>query len=309
MVILIFGRVFETIFFVRIFSLMKKTIIITGAGGFIGSHLLNLLKENYEIFALSHKAPIKSSGVNVLVGNLAKNISHILPKKIDLVLHLAQSNFYRDPVNNGQDIFDVNTLSTFNLLNWAQKAGAQKFIYSSTANVYESNSGILTESSMVKPMSLYAASKASAEMLVGQFSSDFHTTILRVFTVYGPGQKNMLVSQMIERLKSNDEISLAGGKGIFLTPIYISDAAQLMVKLIYLSKYSSGDVFNLSGLEETSLAEIVSILAQILEVKPNLLITDGSPGSLIGSPKKLLKTLNYLDLISLHEGLRFTANS
>jgi nucleoside-diphosphate-sugar epimerase len=119
----------------------------------------------------------------------------------------------------------------------------------------------------------------------------------------------MLVSQMIERLKSNDEISLAGGKGIFLTPIYISDAAQLMVKLIYLSKYSSGDVFNLSGLEETSLAEIVSILAQILEVKPNLLITDGSPGSLIGSPKKLLKTLNYLDLISLHEGLRFTANS
>jgi nucleoside-diphosphate-sugar epimerase len=288
---------------------MKKTILVTGAGGFIGSHILELLQGDFEIFGLFHNEPSESVGVNVLVGNLANDISDILPRKIDIVLHLAQSNFYRDPKNNGKDIFDINTLSTFNLLNWAKKAGANKFIFSSTANVYKPTSEILIESSLVKPMSLYAASKASAEMLVGQFSSDFHTTILRVFTVYGPGQKNMLVSQMIERLKSNDEISLAGGKGIFLTPIYISDAAQLMVKLIYLSKYSSGDVFNLSGLEETSLAEIVSILAQILEVKPNLLITDGSPGSLIGSPKKLLKTLNYLDLISLHEGLRFTANS
>lgn len=285
---------------------MKKTILITGAGGFIGSHLLNLLKENYEIFALSHKAPIKSSGVNVLVGNLAKNISHILPKKIDLVLHLAQSNFYRDPVNNGQDIFDVNTLSTFNLLNWAQKAGAQKFIYSSTANVYESNSGILTESSMVKPMSLYAASKASAEMLVNQFSSCFHTTILRVFTVYGPMQKNMLIAQMIERLKNNDEISLAGGKGIFLTPLYIADAVQIIVQMLDSFEYDSGDVFNLSGLEQTNLAEIVSTLAQILEVKPNLLITDGTPVSLMGCSRKILKLLNYSNLTSLQAGLEFS---
>ena len=288
---------------------MKKTILVTGAGGFIGSHILELLQEDFEIFGLFHNEPSESIGVNVLVGNLANDISHTLPRKIDIVLHLAQSNFYRDPKNNGQDIFDINTLSTFNLLNWAKKAGAHKFIFSSTANVYKPTSEILIESSLVKPMSLYAATKASAEMLVGQFSSDFHTTILRVFTVYGPGQKNMLVSQMIERLKSNDEISLAGGKGIFLTPIYISDAAQIMVKLLYLSKYSSGDVFNLSGVEETNLAEIVGILAQILEVKPNLLIKDGSPGSLIGSPKKLLKTLNYSDLISLHDGLRFTADS
>tara|TARA_B100001559_G_C16496594_1_gene621101 strand:- start:927 stop:1793 length:867 start_codon:yes stop_codon:yes gene_type:complete len=288
---------------------MKKTILVTGAGGFIGSHILELLQEDFEIFGLFHNEPSESIGVNVLVGNLANDISHTLPRKIDIVLHLAQSNFYRDPKNNGQDIFDINTLSTFNLLNWAKKAGAHKFIFSSTANVYKPTSEILIESSLVKPMSLYAATKASAEMLVGQFSSDFHTTILRVFTVYGPGQKNMLVSQMIERLKSNDEISLAGGKGIFLTPIYISDAAQIMVKLLYLSKYSSGDVFNLSGVEETNLAEIVDILAQILEVKPNLLIKDGSPGSLIGSPKKLLKTLNYSDLISLHDGLRFTADS
>ncbi|MDC0441106.1 NAD(P)-dependent oxidoreductase [Gammaproteobacteria bacterium] len=287
---------------------MKKTILITGAGGFIGSHLLNLLKENYEIFALSHKAPIKSSGVNVLVGNLAKNISHILPKKIDLVLHLAQSNFYRDPVNNGQDIFDVNTLSTFNLLNWAQKAGAQKFIYSSTANVYESNSGILTESSMVKPMSLYAASKASAEMLVNQFSSCFHTTILRVFTVYGPMQKNMLIAQMIERLKNNNEISLAGGKGIFLTPLYIADAVQIIVQMLDSFEYDSGDVFNLSGLEQTNLAEIVSTLAQILEVKPNLLITDGTPVSLMGCSRKILKLLNYSNLTSLQAGLEFSVH-
>ncbi len=285
---------------------MKKTILITGAGGFIGSHVLELIKEDYEIFALSHKAPIKSSGVNVLVGNLAKDISHILPRKIDLVLHLAQSNFYRDPVNNGQDIFDINTISTFNLLNWAKKAGAQKFIYSSTANVYESTSEILTESSLVKPMSLYAASKASAEMLVGQFSRDFHTSILRVFTVYGPMQKNMLVAQMIERLKKNDEISLAGGKGIFLTPLYISDAAKLIAQLLGSFECISGDVFNLSGLEQTSLAEIVNILAQILEVKPNLIITDETPGSLTGSPRKILELLNYSNLTSLQAGLKLS---
>ena len=175
---------------------MKKTILVTGAGGFIGSHILELLQGDFEIFGLFHNEPSESVGVNVLVGNLANDISDILPRKIDIVLHLARSNFYRDPKNNGKDIFDINTLSTFNLLNWAKKAGANKFIFSSTANVYKPTSEILIESSLVKPMSLYAASKASAEMLVGQFSSDFHTTILRVFTVYGPGQKNMLVSQI-----------------------------------------------------------------------------------------------------------------
>ena len=287
---------------------MKKTILITGAGGFIGSHVLELLKGDYEIFALFHNAPSKSFGVHVLVGNLANDISHLLPRKIDLVLHLAQSNFYRDPVNNGKDIFDINTLSTFNLLNWAKKAGAQKFIYSSTANVYEPTSETLTEISMVKPMSLYAASKASAEIFVGQFSRDFHTSILRVFTVYGPMQKNMLIAQMIERLQNSDEISLAGGQGIFLTPLYISDAAQLMLQLLDSFDYESGDVFNLCGSQKTSLAEIVSILAQILEVKPNLLITDGTPSSLIGSPKKILELLNYSNLTSLQEGLELSAN-
>ena len=282
---------------------MKKTILITGAGGFIGSHVIELLKEDYEIFALFHNAPSDISGVHELVGNLAKDISHILPKKIDSVLHLAQSNFYRDPVNHGEDIVDINTVSTFNLLNWAKKAGAQKFIFSSTANVYESTSEILTESSLVKPMSLYAASKACAEMFVDQFSGDFHTSILRVFTVYGPMQKNMLIAQMIERLRDNNEISLAGGKGIFLTPLYISEAAQLMVQLLNSFEYRSGDVFNLSGIEQTSLAEIVSILAEILEVKPNLSIINGTPGSLMGSPRKILELLNYSNLTSLQAGL------
>jgi nucleoside-diphosphate-sugar epimerase len=161
---------------------------------------------------------------------------------------------------------------------------------------------------LVKPKSLYAASKASAEMLVGQFSSDFHTSILRVFTVYGPMQKNMLVAQMIERLQKNDEITLAGGKGIFLTPLYISDAAQLMVQLLDSFDYRSGDVFNLSGIEQTSLAEIVSILAQILEVKPNLLVTDGAPGSLMGCSRKILELLNYSNLTSLQAGLEFSVH-
>ena len=140
-------------------------------------------------------------------------------------------------------------------------------------------------------------------MFVDQFSGDFHTSILRVFTVYGPMQKNMLIAQMIERLRDNNEISLAGGKGIFLTPLYISDAAQLMVQLLNSFEYRSGDVFNLSGIEQTSLAEIVSILAEILEVKPNLSIINGTPGSLMGSPRKILELLNYSNLTSLQAGL------
>ena len=145
---------------------MKKTILVTGAGGFIGSHILELLQGDFEIFGLFHNEPSESVGVNVLVGNLANDISDILPRKIDIVLHLAQSNFYRDPKNNGKDIFDINTLSTFNLLNWAKKAGANKFIFSSTANVYKPTSEILIQSSLVKPMSLYAASKSFLKLSI-----------------------------------------------------------------------------------------------------------------------------------------------
>ena len=245
-----------------------KNILITGSNGYIGSYLVPKLKKKrgYCIFEA-----IRENGCNLAQDNWVKNIPR---RNFDVIIHLAQSKQYRHFPQGAVDIFNVNVRATFELLEWGRLHGVKRFIFSSTGNVYPLQKRKVVETNPCIPGSMYAVSKLCAEHLIRQYSSFFEACILRIFSVYGPGQQDNLISNIIDRVKKNKSIVLTGNKGIVLTPLFISDCVGAIEKFICAHLINREFICNLAGDELISLAEIVSHITSMLQCKSQIRITN-----------------------------------
>lgn len=242
-------------------------ILLTGSNGFIGSNLKNYYKlKGHNVFEIN-----KENGFD-----LSKNDWTIgIPKiNFEIVVHLAQSKHYRDFENNSNDIFRVNIQSTSELLNWAKLNNIKKFIYTSSANVYDNSNIISYENSSTNYNSFYDLTKILSESIISFYSKYFQILILRLNTVYGPGQKDTIIPKIINKVKNKEEIVLARGKGIFLNPIYIDDLIHIIYNLSLYEFDNQKEVFNVSSDETISLHEIALIISKFLSNDLNLKITD-----------------------------------
>lgn len=252
----------------------QKTILLTGTSGYIGSKLgryLSIQSDNDLIYVDRRR------GFDLSIPGWSGRLPE---KKVDVVTHLAQSRRYREFPEGAEDMFQVNIASTFELLEWARKHGVKKFIFASSGTVYVPKSGKLKETSECKPSTMYASSKLCAENLVQSYSSFFEVLILRLFGTYGPGQKQMLIAETIERVKKGEEVTLASGAGIYLTPIFIDDCVKVLNSLLQTALPTPIAIINVAGAEIISLSDIVKIIEERLKKKANTVITDESPKSL-----------------------------
>ena len=284
-------------------------ILITGANGFIGQHLSSYLSDKgHYLYLLTRKVPLdRSSCFKYISVDLSVcGFSKILPSDIDIVIHLAQSMRYRDFPQGSADMISVNVNATVELLEWCRAEGVKRFIYTSTANVYSPSTEILTEKSLANPSSFYGASKLAAEICIKQYQEFFHIDILRCFTVYGPRQKNMLIANLIERVKNGSPIILAQGVGIFLTPIFVDDVSFAINKLLKIPCSKKSNIFNICGDQIVSLSEVVTFIEGCLEKKAVLEITDRSPSSFTGSNEKVKSALELPKCAPLKKGIELS---
>lgn len=284
-------------------------ILITGASGFIGSNLVRSLAEKHTVYAVVRKKKkfVGNPQVNFIEVDLArKDFVEELPSGINTVLHLAQSSRYRDFPDGVEDMISININSTGFLLDWARRSEVKHFVFSSTANVYSQTGEKFTEKSATTPISYYGASKLAAEQLVTQYAQYFAVDILRLFTVYGPGQKGMLIPQIIQKIKSREDIYLASKAGIYLTPIYIDDLLNIFIKIMEINVDLKLRIMNICGNESVSLRQIVSSIGEILNLATPIQVTKDVPLSFIGSNDFLFETIDSLDFTSLTEGLAKT---
>ena len=151
---------------------------------------------------------------------------------------------------------------------------------------------------------MYAITKFSAEMLVSQYSDYFETIIARFFGVYGPGQKSMIIPSMIDAVSTGKEITLAGGIGLFLNPIYISDCIEILNQLVISRNIFKNEIFNISGSKTTTLFEIVQKIEKLLGKKANIRITTDRPIFLIGSNNKIMSHTKIKTLVPIESGLK-----
>jgi nucleoside-diphosphate-sugar epimerase len=280
-------------------------IVLTGATGFVGSHVLPMLVRNHEVIALARqpRPPLTASNVTWITSDLAKPLDFArLPGAVDAVIHLAQSKRYREFPDGAEDVFAVNVQSTFQLLEYARATGASKFLFASTGGVYGSASRPLSEDDRLNPLNFYISSKYSAESFVASYRPLFHTIVFRFFFVYGPGQQGMMVPSLLQRVVNGEPITIQGDPGIRTNPIYVDDASAVFEPALALDE---SNLFNIAGEEVVTIRNLVELMEQASGREAMIERAPGDlDGDLVGDNTRMKDILGVTPATPLLDGLR-----
>jgi UDP-glucose 4-epimerase len=283
-------------------------ILVTGASGFIGSNLIiDLLKsDEYVVYALSRKPIFNSSEkFHNIIGDLSTDdFTKDLPAQMDVVIHLAQSNEYRNFPDKADDIFAINVRSTQMLLEWSRKVRIKKFIFASSGNVYKLQNKLLSENDICAPEGYYGATKYAGEQIITPYKEFYQIVILRIFGAYGHGQDNMTIPNIIKKIKNKEEISLAKAAGLYFTPLFIADCVEMINAVI--NSNSKSLVYNLAGNDVIHLGHLVEIISKIIAIKPRINLIDKEPMYLMGDSTRFKKDFNYYPSTNIEAGIEKT---
>lgn len=284
-------------------------ILVTGATGFIGTHLLSALmsKGGDSVVATSRgRFRVQSSQVEWVEADLASaGWTERLPNEsFDIVIHLAQSIHYRLFPEMSRDIFQLNVMATVELAEWATRHQVKRFLFASTGNVYGSENRAFRETDSCHPQSMYGASKLSAEILLKPFSDVMEVLVLRLFGVYGPGQKDSMLPKIIDRFLQGHEITLAGNVGVQFNPVYVQDCVSVLLQMMEKPLLNPYEILNVAGNEIVNLRQVVSMLEQLFPKKADTRGTEDLPVYLVGATKQLHENYGFAQQFGFSEGLK-----
>ena len=234
------------------------TILVTGAAGRIGRHLVPaLLRTNNEVKVLVKDTMVKDENVEVFYGDLLNKESlKKAMKDVDVIFHLAAVVDYSTPK---EKMFKVNVVGTKNLLDVSK---GKKFIYLSTTAVMGNKFKELPldEKTPCKPSNFYGKTKLEAENLVKEAGG----IVIRSTDVFGPGFKegyDYVLSGLYR-----EELPIIGDGKNFIQWIHIKDLVQAL--LLAKDKAKPREVYIVAGKEIKTLKELWNLLCKYLEVEP-----------------------------------------
>ena len=276
-------------------------ILVTGAAGFIGSHLCERLVNDHQVVGLDNFCDfydIKIKRKNV--AKLSKNENFQLIKAdirkldeledifalhdFDLVIHLAAMAGVRPSIENPVLYTEVNINGTVNLLEECRKHNVKKFIFASSSSVYGNNKKVpfSEKDSVDHPISPYASTKKAGELICHSYHHLHQISLvcLRFFTVYGPRQRPDLAIHKFSRMMlSGDEIPVFGDGSTRRDYTYIEDILDGILKTInYVMSSTVFDVFNLGESQTISLSEMIKTIENELQIKAEKKILPLQPG-------------------------------
>jgi len=273
---------------------MKKCLV-TGATGLIGRHVVDSLRDNWEVYALVRKRVDEASDrIRYIKRDLAsKWRMDGLPKAVDAVIHLAQSQYFRDfPMYAGR-IFGVNTTSTLRLLEYARNAQAKTFVLASSGGIYGHGDREFSENEPIiakDSLEFYLGTKLCAEVLAESYTSCMNVVILRFFFVYGSAQRQtMLIPRLVKAVEEGAPIILHGTDGLKMNPTYVTDAVAAVFRSLELKESQK---INIGGPEVLSLRQIGQQIGEILQREPTFEIKKHiKPEHLVGDIRKMSNLL------------------
>jgi nucleoside-diphosphate-sugar epimerase len=256
------------------------------------------------VLALGHdQARIPTGdGITPVVVDLAAPLDDGAIPEFDSIVHLAQANV---PFPDGAgDLFRVNVVSTQELLDLARRRGAERFVYASSGSVYGLGEGAVAEDDPRRADDFYSVTKRSGELVVGAYRDQVGGAVLRFFAPYGPGQVNRLIPGLIARVSNGDAVTLRGGGRPRMTPIYVDDVVESIVRALASSEQL---VLNVAGDETVSIRDLGERIGAIVGRAPVFEDAGGeAPGDLIADNSRLHGLLGSRTLVPLDEGLRRT---
>lgn len=272
-----------------------KNVIVTGAGGLLGAHVVPLLARDAHVVATGYRPPeISCANVTALGLDLSGPLDRSrLPERVDAVIHLAQSSRFRDFPDAAGDVFEVNTARVVDLLDYARRAGATNFVYASTGGVYGGGAEPLGEDAPAPPagetLAFYPATKRAGELLAEAFAPCLHVAVLRYFFIYGAGQKrSMLIPRLVDTIREGRTVTLQGEGGLRCNPVHAGDAARATVAAAALERSAT---VNIAGPETLSLREICETIGRRVGRPPAFEVQPGEPRDLIADTARMASLL------------------
>ncbi len=308
---------------------MKKNILVTGGAGFIGSHLVrHLLDEGIwqvtvvDNFNDFYSPEIKRENVRAFLDDPnfrlyetdicdSESLAKIFEENsFDAIVHLAAMAGVRPSLLNPKLYAKVNIEGTLNLLELAREFGVKQFVFGSSSSVYgESGEVPFSENAIIqKPISPYAATKASGELLCHTFSHlyGFRTVCLRFFTVYGAGQRpDLAIHKFSKLIMEGKPIPVFGDGTTRRDYTYVDDIIQGVRAAIDYEK-TQHEIFNLGESQTVELRQLIELLEKNLGKKAIINRQPMQPGDVpqtFADISKARELLGYNPHTKIEEGI------
>lgn len=301
--------------------LKNKKFFITGASGFIGSHLCEFLEDNGAcvVGSISRKN-FKNKNTQRIVGDVRD--LHFLRDvfvsfKPHVIIHLAGRSTVEEGHGDPVETFDTNINGTINIMELSRTYKPEKIIISSTVHVYGSNSSLpLTEEHFPQPSRPYETSKTCADIIAQSYAETYGipVEIPRFVNVYGPADFNFtrLIPTIIRSILTENKVSLWGGN-VLRDYLFIDDVIAAYIALLRLPKRSieKNRIINFGHGKPISVLAIAKKLVGIsgktvpIRIIPKD-IRKNEIKNLYVSISKAKRLLNWEPKVSLTEGLEKT---
>lgn len=311
-------------------SLKNKKVLVTGAGGFIGSHLVDkLLKLGIKTTALCKYNSMNSWGwlnhykirpnknLQVILGDIRdENLVDSILSSVDIVFHLAALIGIPYSYIAPKSYLDTNITGTMNVLNSSLRHRIKKVLITSTSEVYGSAVNIpMSESHILQAQSPYSASKISADKLAESYFKSFNlpVTIVRPFNTYGPRQsERAIIPTVIGQILNNQKKIELGNLSPFRDFNYVSDTINGFIEIAK-STNVKGETINICSNQEIQILDIVKKICEISKHKfsynqslKRTRKTSSEVNRLLGDNTKIKSLTNWKTEVSLDKGLKKT---
>lgn len=303
-------------------------IMVTGAAGFIGSHVCEaLIKEKKQVIGIDnfndyYSPKIKESNIEVLKQHNSftlykediKNIDSLKKifkdNKIEKIIHLAARVGVRPSISMPDIYIKDNIQGTLNMLESAKENGIKNFVFGSSSSVYGSNKKIpFSEDDEVnKQISPYGFTKRSCELLCNTYCNLYGINIacLRFFTVYGPrGRPDMAIYKFTKMINEGKEIEVYGNGTSSRDYTYVSDIVRGI--LLALGKNKGFDIINLGDNSPVMLKDVISSIEKNLGKKAKIKMVEKQRGDMEVTYADISKAKNLLQWspkINFDEGIK-----
>ncbi|OGS51280.1 MAG: UDP-glucose 4-epimerase [Euryarchaeota archaeon RBG_16_68_12] len=261
--------------------LRDRRVCITGAAGFIGSHLADVLAGSCDLLLVDNlssgrkgnlSAALRKGRARFVKQDLLAGRLPALLKGTEVVVHLAANPDVRSSAEDPRPTFEENVVATFRLLEGCRKADVKGFVLASTSTVYGEAKVVPTPEDYgpLMPMSMYGASKLTCEALAASFAHTYgmESVVFRFANVVGGRSRHGVVWDLVRKLKRNPRrLEIIGREpGTSKSYVYVDDAVRGILAGVDRAA-GPHDVFNVGSDDSILVKEIADIVVREMDLR------------------------------------------
>lgn len=309
-----------------------QTVLVTGSAGFIGFHLSRrLLEDGYRVIGYDsvndyYDVRIKHARLDILnayphfrfvkakLEDMDALEKMFIEEKPEIVINLAAQAGVRYSIENPQAYINSNIVGFFNVLECCRRHPVKHLLYASSSSVYGNQQKVpfSTEDDVSHPISLYAATKKSDELMAYSYSHLYSipTTGLRFFTVYGPfGRPDMAYFSFAERIMRGEAIRIFNNGDMKRDFTYVDDVVDCIARMLDHPPAGKdpAKIYNIGNHHPEDLLEFVSLLEKALGRTARKEFLPMQPGDVYqtyADVEPLMRDFGFRPDTPLEEGLR-----